>query len=102
MVLLILASVGSMLLAYYAIHKISIWYSEKGIADLSDANFRLKKDVAISRKRALQLQQSLHEVKESMELLQLERETLLTKQYELLYYQKENLQKWLEEDEAKN
>jgi hypothetical protein len=102
MLLFILASVSSLLLAYYAFRKIASWYSEKDIADLSDANFRLKRDVDMSRKRAMQLQHSLQEVKESMALLQLERESLLNKQYELLYYQKENLKKWMDEDEAKN
>jgi uncharacterized coiled-coil protein SlyX len=67
MLLFIIAFVAAAVLTYLIIRKNTLWCSEKTIADLSDANYRLQKEIDNSRKKALQLQQSLQEVKESME-----------------------------------
>lgn len=100
MILFILSAITAILLAYYLIHRIAAGYSKKSTADLSDANYKLKRDIDISRKRAFQLQHSLQDVKESMNQLQLQRDSLLNQQHDLLNDRKENLKKWT--DEVKN
>jgi hypothetical protein len=100
MIYLIIASITAVLFFYFIIRKITGSFSGKNFTNLSDANYLLKKDIDLSRNRALQLNQSLKELHSSTQLLQEESDTMLSKQYDLLNYQKENLKKW--SDEAKN
>lgn len=96
MIIALIFAAIALLVIYFLLCKFFDQFSDKDITHLSDASYLLNKDIEISRNRALDMKNSLEELHDSMKQLKMERESLMDKQYNLLYYQ-ENLKKWTNE-----
>jgi uncharacterized protein YlxW (UPF0749 family) len=96
MIIALLFSVTAIIVFYFILRKSFKQFVQNDVSHLSDASYTLHKDIEASRSRALELKNSLQELQDSMNELKLERESLMNKQYDLLFYQ-ENLKKWTNE-----